>query len=93
MHQTTNVVDLAQRNSMSQLFELIQGLQTPFNMVAIICLFFAVSSVIAAIAGQIRKYVCHRQELEFKREMLDRGMSAEEINTIIKAGPMQSQSE
>ena len=74
---------------MSQLFELIQGLHTPFNMVAIICLFFAVSSVIAALASQVRKYVCHRQEIEFKREMLDRGMSAEEIESVIRASHNQ----
>ncbi len=78
---------------MSQLFQIIQGLQTPFDMVAFICLFFAVSSVIVSVVKQIRKFFCHRQEIEFKREMLDRGMSAEEINSIIKAGPMQSQSE
>ena len=78
---------------MSQLFQLIQGIDEPFNMLVILGLFVAVCCVIATIADQIRKYVCHRQEIELKREMLDRGMSAEEINTIIKAGPMQSQSE
>ncbi len=65
----------------------------PFNLVAFIVLIGVVSSVITSVVKQIRKYFCHRQEIEFKREMLDRGMSAEEINTIIKAGPMQSQSE
>ncbi len=70
---------------MSQLFEIIQGLRTPFNMVAIICLIFAVSSVIASVAKQIRKFVCHRQEIEFKREMVDRGMSAEEIESVVRA--------
>ena len=75
---------------MSQLFELIQGLKTPFNMVAIICLFFAVASVIATIASQIRKFVCHRQELEFKREMLDRGMTVEEIERLIRTSEVAS---
>ena len=70
---------------MSQLFDLIQGLRTPFNMVATICLIFAVASVIGSIVKQIRKFVCHRQEIEFKREMLDRGMSAEEIELVVRA--------
>ncbi|MCH7751720.1 MAG: hypothetical protein IH898_06140 [Planctomycetes bacterium] len=74
---------------MSQLFQLIQGLHTPFNMVATICLIFAVTSVIASVVKQIRKYVCHRQEIEFKREMLDRGMSAEEIEQVIEATPKE----
>ena len=70
---------------MNQLFELIQGLPTPFNMVATICLIFAVSSVIASVVKQVRKFICHRQEIEFKREMLDRGMSAEEIESVVQA--------
>ena len=70
---------------MSQLFELIKNLPTPFNMVATICLIFAVSSVIASVVKQARKFVCHRQEIEFKREMLDRGMTAEEIESVVQA--------
>ncbi len=75
---------------MNQLFELIQGLHTPFDMVAIICLIFAVSSVIASVVKQIRKFVCHRQELEFKREMLDRGMTVEEIERLIRTSESAS---
>ena len=70
---------------MSQLFELIQGLHTPFNMVATICLIFAVASVFGAFFKQLRKFVCHRQEIDFKREMVDRGMSAEEIEQVVRA--------
>lgn len=77
---------------MIDLIQLIQGLPTPFNMVATICLIFAVSSLIASIVKQIRKFICHRQELEFKREMLDRGMSAEEIESVVRAGRDQTTS-
>jgi hypothetical protein len=69
---------------MTQLFDLIGELPTPFNMVAIICLISAVATVIGSFFKQLRKYVCHRQELEFKREMVDRGMSAEEIESVIR---------
>ena len=70
---------------MNQLFLLIKDLPTPFNMVAIICLIFAISSVIGSVVKQVRKYVCHRQEIEVKREMLDRGMTAEEIESVVRA--------
>jgi hypothetical protein len=70
---------------MNQLFELINSLGMPFNLVAFIVLIGAVSSVITSVVKQIRKYFCHRQEIEFKREMLDRGMSTEEIESVIRA--------
>ena len=70
---------------MNQLFDLIGELPTPFNMVAVICLISAVATVIGSFFKQLRKYVCHRQEIEFKREMVDRGMSAEEIESVILA--------
>jgi hypothetical protein len=69
---------------MNQLFDLIRDLPTPFNMVAVLCLIFAVASVIGSFFKQLRKYVCHRQEIEFKREMVDRGMSAEEIESVVR---------
>ncbi len=70
---------------MSEFLKTISDLQTPFNMVAIICLIFAVAGVIGTIAKQIRKYVCHRQEMEFKRELLDRGMGGDEIEQVVRA--------
>ncbi len=78
---------------MFDLFQQIQGLQTPFDMVAFICLFFAVASVIGSVVKQTRKYLCHRQEIEFKREMLDRGMSAEEIESVVRARGEQTKTE
>ncbi len=78
---------------MNQLFELIKDLGMPFNFFAFICLFFAVASVIGSVVKQIRKYLCHRQEIEFKREMLDRGMSGEEIESVVRARPEQTKTE
>lgn len=75
---------------MSQIVELIRGLGTPFDMVATVCLIFALAGIvgagaamIAAIAKEIRKYACHRQELEFKRELLDRGMAVDEVERLV----------
>ena len=66
----------------------IQGvfhLQTPFNMVVIIVMISVGAGVITTLITQIRKYAGHRQELEFKREMLDRGLSVDEIEKIVQA--------
>ena len=54
-------------------------------MVVLIVLIFAVAGVFSSITKQIRKYACHRQELEFKREMLDRGMTIEKIREVVEA--------
>ena len=70
---------------MSQLLELINDLGRPYSLVAFFVLIGVVSSVITSVVKQIRKYFCHRQEIEFKREMLDRGMSAEEIESVVRA--------
>ena len=78
---------------MSQLLDLIKDLGPPFNLVAFICLIFAVASVIGTVVKQIRKYLCHRQEIEFKREMLDRGMSGEEIESVVRARAEQTKTE
>ena len=60
-------------------------LQTPFNMVVIIVMMSVGAGVITTLITQIRKYASHRQELEFKREMLDRGLSVDEIEKIVQA--------
>jgi hypothetical protein len=60
-------------------------LQTPFNMVVIIVMMSVGAGVITTLITQIRKYAGHRQELEFKREMLDRGLSVDEIEKIVQA--------
>ena len=37
------------------------------------------------LAAQIRKYVCFRHELEFKRDMVERGLSIDEIERVVAA--------
>lgn len=60
-------------------------LQTPFNMVVLIVMIGLLAGVITTLITQIRKFACHRQELDFKREMLDRGLSPGEIEQILQA--------
>jgi hypothetical protein len=73
---------------MASFFESIMSIPAPFNMIVAIVLIGSVAGVIITIAKNIRQYHCHHEELELKREMLERGMSAEEIEQVIRAkGP------
>lgn len=65
----------------------ILNIPTPFNMVVLVVLIGSVVGLLSTIAIQIRRYSCHRQEIELKRELVDRGLSADEIERIIVARP------
>ncbi len=68
-----------------EFFKAIISIQTPFNMIVLIVLFGSCAGVLTAIAKEIRKYGCHRQDIDFKRELVDRGLSGEEIERIVAA--------
>ncbi len=70
---------------MDSFMQGVLQLPTPFNMVVIIVMISVVAGVLTTLITQIRKYAGHRQELEFKREMLDRGLSVDEIEQIVQA--------
>lgn len=70
---------------MSDLVQHIFSLPTPFNMVVVIVAIVMTTGIITSIGKQIRKYACLRHELEFKRELVDRGMSVEEIERLLRA--------
>jgi len=55
----------------------------------LIVLFGCAAGVLTAIATQIRKYGTHRQDIEFKRELVDRGLGADEIERIVQARSRQ----
>jgi hypothetical protein len=69
---------------MSDALRSIVDIPPPFNMIVLIVLIITAGSAFSAVVGQVRKYFTHRQELEFKRELLDRGMSAEEIERLVR---------
>ncbi|TWU31567.1 hypothetical protein [Novipirellula artificiosorum] len=70
---------------MSQVLESILSLQTPFNMVVMVVLIGCTAGVITGIAKEVRKYMCHREEVELKRDLLARGMSATEIDQVVRS--------
>ena len=55
------------------------------NWVVAIVLICVTASAVTSIAKQIRKYACHRNEVEFKRDLVERGLSIDEIERIIVA--------
>jgi hypothetical protein len=55
------------------------------NWIVAIVLVCVVASVITSIAKQLRKYACHRNEVELKRDLVERGLSVEEIERIVAA--------
>ena len=72
-------------DSVIELFKAILSIPIPFNMVVLVVLFFCVTGVVTSMLKQIRKYACHRRELDFKRDLVERGLSVEEIERIMAA--------
>jgi hypothetical protein len=70
---------------MSILIDLIRDLPAPFDMIVLIALIGSVSGIVVSIAKGIQNYFCQRQELDFKREMIDRGMSVAEVEQLMAA--------
>lgn len=70
---------------MQDLFEPILRLGAPFSMVVFLMLIGGVVTIIGTIAKQGRKFACHRAETNLKRELVERGLSVEEIERIIAA--------
>ena len=70
---------------MSSFFDSIVDMPVPFNMVVLLALIGTAAGVIGTIAKEVRKYFCHQNELELKREMLNRGMEPQEIDQVLRA--------
>jgi hypothetical protein len=70
---------------MANAIQSITSIPPPFNMIVLIVLIVMAASLAGSIATQVRKWACHRQEIEFKRELLDRGLAIEEIERMIQA--------
>ena len=68
----------------------IINIPVPFNMIVLIVLFGCVTGMITGIAKEIRKYACHRQDIDFKRELVERGLGGEEIERIVSAQAPES---
>ena len=78
---------------MSEFFQSIVSIPPPFNMVVFVVLIGSVVGVIGTIATQVRKYASDPADTQFKRDLVERGLSAEEIELIVAAkSPDENQS-
>ena len=71
--------------SIIELFKGILSIPVPFNMVVLVVLICCVTGVFTSMFKQIRKYGCHRRDVELKRELVERGLSVDEIERIVIA--------
>lgn len=70
---------------MNEILQSFSRIPAPFNMVIWIVLICSAAGIVTTLFKEIRKYACHRQELDLKRELLDRGMTADEIERIVRS--------
>ena len=63
----------------------ITSIPAPFNMIVLVVFLVVVGGMFTTLVQQLRKFASHRLELNFKRDLLDRGMTAEEIEQIVRA--------
>jgi hypothetical protein len=73
---------------MDSVFDLFQGIisiPAPFNMIVLIVLITCGTGVVTSLFKQIRKYGCHRRDVDLKRELVERGLSVDEIERIVAA--------
>jgi hypothetical protein len=72
-------------NSMYLLLRGILDMPVPFNMIVLVVLIFCTTGVVTSIFTQIRKYACHRRDIDLKRELVERGLAVDEIERIVAA--------
>lgn len=72
-------------DSVFDLFSGILGMPAPFNMIVLIVLITCGAGVVTSAFKQLRKFACHRRDVELKRELVERGLSVEEIERIVAA--------
>jgi hypothetical protein len=73
---------------MESVVDLLKGILSipvPFNMAVLVVLIFCVTGVFTSFLKQVRKYACHKREVDLKRDLVERGLSVEEIERIIAA--------
>ncbi|TWT89072.1 hypothetical protein Mal64_25640 [Pseudobythopirellula maris] len=72
---------------MIEIVDRIVSIQTPFNMIVLMFAFGMIFGIVASVARETRRYLVHRQELEFRRELVERGLDPTEIEKVMTATP------
>ena len=66
--------------SMSEAFKILFS-----NWIALSFVVLCLISVVSIVAKQTRKFASHRQELAFNRDLVERGLSVDEIERLVAA--------
>jgi hypothetical protein len=61
--------------------------ETPAQFFVLIALIGCTAAVLITLFVQVARYASHRAELSFKRELVDRGLSVDEIERIVSTKP------
>ena len=69
--------------TVNQLFEAYARLGSPFNMIVLIVLIGSLTGVVRTIVKQTRAFASHRVDVNLKRELVERGLSVDEIERIV----------
>ena len=69
---------------------ILDFLPLPFNFVILILVLIFGWLLLTTIIEEIGKFARHRQQVDLKRELLDRGLEADEIKTILEAAPVEN---
>lgn len=72
---------------------ILNLLPESFSFVLLILVVIFSWLVIQTIVEQIGKIAQQRQQDDFKRELLDRGLEADEVKTILEAAPLENDAE
>ena len=73
---------------MDGIYELFQGIMNmgpPWNMIVLVVLITCTTGAFTSLFKQIRKYGCHRRDVDLKRDLVERGLSVDEIERIVAA--------
>jgi hypothetical protein len=68
-----------------QLFQSIMNMGSPWNMIVLVVLITCTTGVFTSMFKQIRKYGCYRRDVDLKRDLVERGLSVDEIERIVAA--------
>jgi hypothetical protein len=73
---------------MKEIVELITSMG-PLSVLVFVALIGMTAGVICMIVNQIGTYATHRADVQLKRELVERGLSVEEIERIVLAKPVR----
>ena len=70
---------------MSEVLKTALEVPFPFNMCIILGALGIMLAMVGIVSAELSKYARHRLDADLKRDLVERGMSAEEIERILEA--------